>query len=239
MKNASTIAASIAIMFVLNATSQPAPIRTAVVAPDPLPLAAAPAPFPAEIDTAPAHDAARVTVYADRDRSHQLVEWALDRYQHAGLAVPATDVYFHPNRQGCQGYDGIHTINDGKHRIDVCVLDQRSQERTILHEFAHAWAHTNLTDDIRQAFLAMRGLEIWHDSDTEWEDRGTEHAAEIIRWGLNHQCRAPGRIGNHDPATLTTTFEFLTGTRPLCETDTDNSGTPNPDTTGQAGGPQA
>jgi hypothetical protein len=239
MKNASTIAAPLAIMVVLAATSQPAPMRTAVVAPDPFALTGAPAPLPAEIDTAPAHDATRVTVYADKDRSHRLVEWALDRYDQAGLAVPATDVYFHPNRQGCEGYDGIHTITAGKHRIDVCVLDQRSRERTILHEFAHAWAHTNLTDDTRQTFLAKRGLETWHDSDTEWEDRGTEHAAEIIRWGLSHQCRAPGRIGNHDPATLTTTFEFLTGTQPLCETDTDNSGTRNLYTNRRAGGPQA
>ena len=184
-------------------------------------------------------DTARVTVHADKDRSYQLVEWALGRYHQAGLTIPATHVSFHPTRQPCLWYIGLHTTDAGKHRIDVCVPDQPSRERTILHELAHAWARDNLAPDTRQAFLAMRGLETWHDSDTDWEEQGTEHAAEIIAWGLNHQCRTPGHIGNYDPATLAAAFEFLTGTQPICETDTDNSGTPNPNINNRAGRPQA
>ncbi len=180
-----------------------------------------------------------VTVHSDEERSHQLVDWVRDLYNQAGLTIPATDVYFHSIRQPCLGYAGLHTTSAGRHRIDVCMQDRPKREHTILHEFAHAWAHTNLTDDTRQAFLARRGLETWHDSDTDWEEQGTEHAAEIIAWGLNHQCRTPGHIGDYDPATFAATFEFLTGTQPICETDTDNSGTPNTYTNSQAGGPQA
>jgi hypothetical protein len=178
-----------------------------------------------------------ITVDADEERGHQLVEWAVDRYHQAGLTVPGADVYFLRGLDACRGYVGLHTVQSGRHRIDVCDPGQRSRERIILHEFAHAWVGENLTSDDREAFLGLRGLEMWHDPDTDWSQRGTEHAAEIMFWGLSDECRTPGRIGTDDPATLAASFEFLTGTEPLCEID--RTGSSIPTAISRIGGPAA
>lgn len=194
---------------------------------------ATPAPVRAEV----AAGTDRITVHGDEERGREVVEWAIDRYRRAGLAVPGVDVYFHRGLDACRGYVGLHTVQSGRHRIDVCDPGQRSRERIVLHEFAHAWVGENLSSDDREAFLALRGLEMWHDPDTDWKQRGTEHAAEIMFWGLSERCRIPGRIGTDDPAALAVSFEFLTGTEPLCEID--RSGSSIPVVISRIGGPAA
>lgn len=57
----------------------------------------------------------------------------------------------------------------------------------MLHELAHAWANLNLTDAQREQFAKLRGLEVWNSSEHDWEERATEHAAEIIAWALMDQ----------------------------------------------------
>ena len=193
---------------------------------------AAPGPVRAEA----AVDNDRITVDADEERGHQLVEWAVDRYQQAGLSVPGADVYFHRGLDACRGYVGLHTVQSGRHRVDVCDPGQRSRERIILHEFAHAWVGENLTSDDREAFLGVRGLGTWRNADTDWKLRGTEHAAEIMFWGLSEQCRTPGRIGTDEPAILAAAFEFLTGTEPLCKIDPDGSASSEPAASERRGG---
>ena len=193
------------------------------------------APGPARAEDAVA--TGRITVHADNERGDELVEWAVDRYRQAGLTVPGADVYFHSGLDACRGYVGLHTVQSGRHRIDLCDPGQRSRERIILHEFAHAWVGENLTSDDREAFLALRGLETWHGPDTDWSQRGTEHAAEIMFWGLSDECRTPGRIGTDDPSTLAASFEFLTGTEPLCEID--RTGSSIPTSISRVGGPAA
>lgn len=178
-----------------------------------------------------------ITVDADEERGHQLVEWAVDRYHQAGLSVPGADVHFNRGLDACRGYVGLHTVQSGRHRIDVCHPAQRSRERIILHEFAHAWVGENLTDVDREGFLTLRGLGTWRNADTDWKLRGTEHAAEIMFWGLSEQCRTPGRIGNDNHGTLTAAFEFLTGTEPLCQID--RNGSSIPAAISRIGGPAA
>ena len=92
-----------------------------------------------------------------------------------------------------------------------------SRRRLVLHEFAHAWARENLTDSQREALMADRELETWNDHDVEWAQRGTEHAAEIITWGLDMQCSPHEIISDQEAASLAAAFEFLTGTETLCE----------------------
>jgi hypothetical protein len=87
----------------------------------------------------------------------------------------------------------------------------------MLHEFAHAWTHENLTQGQLDAFLTMRGLQRWNEAGDEWAERGTEHAAEIITWGLNRRCDPRHMLEGEGHGSLTTAFELLTGARPLCE----------------------
>jgi hypothetical protein len=181
-------------------------------------------------------DASPVTVHAQAERGHRLVSWALERYRFAGLDVPESHVSFHSGRDNCRGHLGLHVIEDGIHRIDVCVPAERDRERAVLHEFAHAWVRDNLSAADRETFLVERNLEVWNDPDVPWEDLGTEHAAEIIRWGLSKQCPVLGRIGLDDHATLSTAFEKLTGARPICRVATGSATTPEPT---RIGGPKA
>lgn len=189
------------------------------------PGATATAPSPEALATG-THDgavdsigAASVTVHADTDRGHRLVSWALERYRLAGLDVPQSHVRFHSGRDNCRGHLGLHIVEDGTHRIDVCVPAERDRERAVLHEFAHAWVRDNLSAADREAFLVERNLDAWNDSDVPWEQRGTEHAAEIIRWGLSERCPILGRIGMGDHEELSTAFETLTGARPICRAE--------------------
>ena len=183
-----------------------------------------------------AETSASLTVHADDERGRRVVKWAVGRYREAGLTVPASDVYFNRGLDACRGYVGLHTLESGRHRIDICDPGRRSRERIILHEFAHAWVGENLTDVGREGFVTLRGLETWYDVDTDWKLRGTEHAAEIMFWGLSEQCRTPGRIGTDEPAVLAVAFEFLTGTQPLCMIDPDGSSSSEPAATERRGG---
>jgi hypothetical protein len=194
-------------------------------------------PSPVRAEASADTDTDRITVDADEERGHELVEWAVGRYHQAGLTVPGADVHFQRGLEGCRGYVGLHTVQSGRHRIGVCDPGQRSRERIILHEFAHAWVGETLTSDNREAFLALCGLEMWHDPDTDWGQRGTEHAAEVMFWGLSDECRTPGRIGTDDSATLAAAFEFLTGTEPLCEIVRNGSAIPT--AISRIGGPAA
>jgi hypothetical protein len=86
----------------------------------------------------------------------------------------------------------------------------------LLHELAHAWASRSLGDEQRRAYLALRELDTWNDQRRPWGERGTEDAAEVLRWGLDEECHLPGRLLHHDVEGLTEAFRWLTGREPLC-----------------------
>ena len=81
----------------------------------------------------------------------------------------------------------------------------------LLHEMGHAWIDENVTDSVRERFLEMRGLRAWNETTVPWDDRGYEHGAEIIAWGLGNRYMAPS-IPDRDPARLAAGFELLTAT---------------------------
>lgn len=140
---------------------------------------------------------------ADPDTAAR-VEWALARFTDTGLTLPELRIYIHPTMDGCQGNAGLYS-HDGTHgRVDWCT----SSTWTLLHELAHAWEHHNMTDTTRQAFLDHTGLETWADPAVDWDERGTEAAAQAIAWGLlDTPLTNPGRFT--DELYL---FELLTGT---------------------------
>lgn len=155
----------------------------------------------------------------------QLLSWAEDRFGRAGLEFPEVDIRFHPDLVACDGHVGF--FDGATKSLNLCRIDKKS----ILHELAHAWAHSNLTDRQRSEFTALRGLEAWNDHNLEWSERATEHAAETIAWalmdrnrlvpwvtkvdGIDHQTWRLTTIADSQPDQLEVGYEFLTGKRPV------------------------
>ena len=73
---------------------------------------------------------------------------------------------------------------------------------------AHAWIDAHVTAGLEERFLRLRQLERWNDHGDEWEQRGTEHAAEIVEWALPGS--GDGRTCRRSP---TTTLEDRGGLR--------------------------
>ena len=118
------------------------------------------------------------TVHADDAALGELAEWALGRYENAGLNPPSVEIYLHSADAPCQGNRGI--FNAGLERVDVCVDDPM----VALHEIAHAWTHENLSPTRRAEYVAAGGFDSWDDADTSWLDKGSENAADTIAWAL-------------------------------------------------------
>ena len=120
------------------------------------------------------------------------------------LAIPmhivATD--FHSGEAGCDGADAVFRTGSDPLRIDVC----NSHRLIVLHELARAWDHANLNQEKREAFMVMRGFDVWNDHDVPWKERAVEHLAEILVWGL-HERGIPDAINQ-------AAFYFATETQP-------------------------
>jgi hypothetical protein len=154
------------------------------------------------------------TVIIDGTPSQRaIVRWALDRFASEGLLLPTLQIRFQASESGCRGGAGYYL--DGV--ASVCgIRSNRMTRRILLHELAHGWAESNLSDDERVRFLEFRGLRSWNDDRVAWEDRGFEQAAEIMSWALCDQGTGFLRpfIPNNSVEQLTNAYELLTG-RPL------------------------
>ena len=144
-----------------------------------------------------------------------MARWAVGRFTAVEMDLPSLEIRFHEDRAGCGGRMGFY--RDGT--ADVCGVHVNSMSRrTLLHEMAHAWVDANVSADLEARFLRLRQLETWNDHSVDWEERGTEHAAEIISWALDGQGTGTDRpsIPMNDPNHLADAYELLTG-RPLPE----------------------
>jgi hypothetical protein len=149
-----------------------------------------------------------IRVFGGDPEHVRLVRWAAARYETRELGVPTVEVHFHPDTSSCYGHLGSQLGA----RVDVCVVSVFELGReTLLHEMGHAWIDENVTDSVRDRFLEMRGLRAWNESTVPWDDRGFEHGAEIIAWGLGNRYMAPS-IPDRNPPRLAAGFELLTGT---------------------------
>lgn len=151
----------------------------------------------------------------------QHAEWALARFEAAGLELPPLTIVFHNDYQSCGMREGVLRIAGENVTIHECQNDPSRSRRSLLHELAHTWDYLagSIDTDTRTDLLTLRGLQSWDDNDLPWNQRGEEQAAEIIAWGLMHQpAPIPTSVGDRGPQdtlSLTTAFILLTGIRPL------------------------
>jgi hypothetical protein len=145
----------------------------------------------------------------------EMARWAVGRFEGEQLVLPSLEIRFHATRDGCGGRLGFY--RDGT--ADLCGVHVNSMSRrTLLHEMAHGWVDANVSGDLEARFLRLRQLETWNDHAEGWEERGTEHAAEIIAWALDGQGSGTDRpsIPRNEPIQLAKAYGLLTG-NPLPE----------------------
>lgn len=112
------------------------------------------------------------------DEQLTFVAWGEARFTAAGLDLPEVSYEFHNDTQPCRWHRGLYLPE--ARVVVICNMN----EDTLVHELAHAWVESNLSRSDKAAFLARRGLPTWSSHGYRWDLRGTEHAAEIIAWGL-------------------------------------------------------
>lgn len=155
-------------------------------------------------------------VYADSPELQDLADCALSRYTQAGLALPGLEIYFHDSKAPCNSHNALHNRTETGSVINVCSTQRSPKlEATILHELGHAWAAHNLTNTQQQAFVDHQGLDTWYHREVDWNERGTEQAAEIVGWGVSERQWPPRWIPNNDPDSLTAAYQQLVGATPL------------------------
>ncbi len=168
-------------------------------------------------------DAQGIELVADltpTDRA--LMDYGKARFTAAGLEYPeGVLVTFHDDGAPCGGQDGRFRHIDGVDRIWICKTHENPEirevwrKRTLIHELAHVWESRTLDDTERAAFLELRELETWNDSSSSWSQRGAEHAAEILTWGLLDEPFRYVLIPDHGCDAFAEGYELLTGLQPL------------------------
>ncbi|MEN8235516.1 MAG: hypothetical protein ABFR89_11430 [Actinomycetota bacterium] len=153
------------------------------------------------------------TIVATSTEQQKMAEWALARYDAAGLELPPLAIEFvGPNLEACEGSPARVHLNKEPILIRMCWND----DFMLLHELAHVWEARNVPESKHEAFASMReDVTSWASPDVPWGQRGREHAANVIAWGLLEEPFPISRTYPNDPKSLIIAFSFLTGTEPL------------------------
>lgn len=145
-----------------------------------------------------------------------LVEWAVRRFEAAGLALPSVTVFFFDD-DACKGAAGLY-LDSGAAAI-VCNRGGHSNptRQTLLHELAHAWISYALTEAEISAFLSDQDLEDWMRVGDPFWRRGVERAAEVVAWGLQDSVQEDRSIwtAGKNCTDLSRAFRLLAGSEPL------------------------
>lgn len=148
-----------------------------------------------------------VRIVADTRGDTALVVDAVGRFAEAGW--PLTNTVVRIDETECGDVVGFHTVERSRHLVVVCT----GAEWVVLHELGHVWSDLYLDDAERAEWLLRRGLDSW--SDGPWAQRGSEHAADIIAFGLSTELHVPRGIGVIDYDRVSEDFEWLFGVPPL------------------------
>jgi hypothetical protein len=138
-----------------------------------------------------------------------MAQWAVNRFEAAGLEPPTVKIEFHGDPSGCGGRLGFARQGE----VDVCnILVNTMSRRVLLHEMSHIWLDENVGASARAEFLELRELGSWNASGDPWELRGYEQGAEIIAWTIGERILTPW-IPDNDPPQIASAYEVLTGKR--------------------------
>jgi hypothetical protein len=154
-----------------------------------------------------------VIIEAREPGQQEMAEWAVARYAEAGLDLPQLVVRFSGrDLSNCGGAPGRVYLDRDPIEVRMCW----NSEFVLLHELAHAWEAHNVPAAKHEPFMAMRnGVVSWAGLDVAWDERGREHAANVVAWGLLEDPYPISRTYPNDPDSLLAAFQFLTGTHPL------------------------
>lgn len=161
----------------------------------------------------PAPDASSVIVVSGTAVQQEMAEWAVGRFTEAGLQLPAAKISF-PGQDlsGCGGSPARAYLDREPVEVRMCW----GSEMILLHELAHIWEAHAVPQDRHEPFMTMRdGVKSWAGLDDEWAERGREHAANVIAWGLLEDPYPISRTYPNDPDSLMEAFRVITGTDPL------------------------
>ena len=161
----------------------------------------------------PPTDCSDINIVAVTDHQAEIAAWALGRYEAAGLELPPLTIEFlNPTPTGCGNAAGRAHIDESPIRIEICW----SNPFILLHELAHIWEASNFPEAKHSTFNAMRiNVESWASPDVPWNQRGREHAANIIAWGLLEQPFPISRTYPNNPDQRRDAYHYLTGKQPL------------------------
>lgn len=178
-------------------------------------------------------DGSAVPVLNGSPAQERLVEWGLGRFAEAGLPVEGIAAFVFPPSAACDALAGATVdANDGVeihlcYTADAvcpagaaCASPALAPRRTVLHELAHQWEARHVDDATRAAFMRLRDVAVWIDESGDWSHQGSEHAAEIVAWGLLDEAVPLVRFPRHSCAELLEAFRLLTATEPLLGPET-------------------
>jgi hypothetical protein len=152
------------------------------------------------------------------DEFADMVSWAMDLFDEAGLALPPVRFVYHGDDQTlCSGTRGVHSRVDGQSTIHICTTDPGNVTAgLVLHETAHAWAAHDLSDERKADFQSLRGWTYWRNhQEADWHENGSEQAAEMMVWGLIDWPVGIRTIKDHSCEDLDAGYRALTGQPPL------------------------
>ena len=97
------------------------------------------------------------TIHTENQDQHEMVIWALGRYEQAGLELPPIEIHIHTDRSECGGLNGSLSDQGGRgYLIHSC-----GNEYTLLHELAHAWDLHNPDEAARNELLEIAQASTW------------------------------------------------------------------------------
>jgi hypothetical protein len=150
------------------------------------------------------------TIHTENQDQHDMVVWALGRYEQAGLELPPVEIHIHSDRSGCNGLNGyLGGSEETGWIVHSCGVDF-----TLLHELGHAWDRHMLDDEIKAEFLELAQADVWRDTE-DWLLSGEEHAANVLAWALMEDRINQTRTRPFDSDSMLNAYEILTGEEPL------------------------
>lgn len=154
-----------------------------------------------------------VRIAATSTEQEAIAEWAIGRFTAAGLRLPDVTIeIFASDQSNCGGVPARTYLDRTPAAVKICWSDPF----VLLHELAHVWEARNVSKETREDFSVSRvGVRSWASREVDWDERGREHAANVIAWGLLEDPYPVSRTYPNDPDSMRAGFAILTGTEPL------------------------